>query len=150
LPTLALTGRRSVGQLKVKKSLILTLSMRPNPIRTLVTLIPAALHAAVSKQGFVNAWCNVPSLETPSQYAMTASQALYSLLGVIIAILLLAERKISPALAATWAGLVCFAVGLILPAWAPEDIGQLPVMLAVTALGSALLAWLSVWASRRS
>ena len=123
--------------------------MRPNPIQTLVTLIPAALHAAVSKQGFVNEWRNLHSLETASQYAMTVSQALYSLLGVLIAILLLAERKVSPALAATWAGLVCLAVGLILPAWAPEDIGQVPVMLAAAALGSALLAWLSVWASRR-
>lgn len=123
--------------------------MRPNSIRTLVTLIPAALHAAVSKQGFVNAWRNLPSLETASQYAMTVGQALYSLLGVVMAVLLLAERKISPALAATWAGSVCLAVGLILPAWAPEDLGQVPVMLAAAALGSALLAWLSVWASRR-
>ena len=123
--------------------------MHLNPIRTLITLAPAALHAAVCSQGFVNAWRNVPSLETPSQYAMTVSQALYSLLSAVIAILLLAARKISPALAATWAGSVCLSVGLILPAWAPDDLGQVPVMLAVAALGSALLAWLSVWASRR-
>ena len=80
---------------------------------------------------------------------MTVSQALYSLLSAVIAILLLAARKISPALAATWAGSVCLSVGLILPAWAPNDLGQVPVMLAVAALGPALLAWLSVWASRR-